>query len=101
MAKGEKKTASKNKKLEADLVSPYGYPEDSRISIPFPLEDVGELKIGQEISVTIKGCVNRLEGDKYYSCIGLEVYEKSFRRTGNSQAEGIAKLSGDSDDYDD
>lgn len=101
MAKGEKEKSTKSKKLGADLISPSAFSEESRISIPFPLEDVGELKIGQEISVTIKGCVTRLEGDKYYSCIGLEVYEKSFRRTGNSQAEGIKKLAGDDNDYDD
>jgi hypothetical protein len=87
MAKGGSK-----KTPEVDILSASAFPEDTRITIPFDLEEVGKLKIGQEITVTIKGCVNRLEGDEYYSSIGLKIYEKSFRRTSNAQAEEYRNL---------
>lgn len=99
MAKDTAKKEKKNK-LQAEL---RGYPVPAydsyaeRISIPFPIEDIAEMKIGQEVVVTIRGCVNRLEGDHHYSCVGLEIEEKSFRKTSNSQAEGIRKLSEDAE----
>lgn len=97
MAKGSKKKYS-----DAALVgippAPDSYNE--RISVPFPLEELTDLKLGQEIVITIKGCVNRLEGDKYYSCVSVEIEEQSWRKTSNSQAEGIKKLTDESDgDY--
>lgn len=91
MAKGSKKKYS-----DAALVgvpTPDSYNE--RISVPFPLEELTDLKLGQEIVITIKGTVNRLEGDKYYSCVSVEIDEQSWKKTSNSQAEGIKKLSDD------
>lgn len=89
MAKGSKSTKSDAAAMVGIAVdSSY----DERISVPFPLEELVDLKLGQEIIITIKGTINRLEGDKYYSCVALEIEDKSWRRTGNSQAEGIKKL---------
>lgn len=96
-ALGAKK--GKKAKQEAALMNTVPAYDSERISIPFPLDEITELKIGQEIVITIKGTINRLEGEKFYSCIGLEVAEKSFRKTSNSQAEGIRKLTED-EDYD-
>jgi len=72
---------------------------EEEISVPFDIEDVADLKIGQEVTITLRGCINRLDGSiPNFSCIGVKLYEKKLRKTGNSQAEGIAKLSGE-DDY--
>lgn len=94
--------AKKGKGKISDKAAMVGIPVDSeyaeRISVPFPLEELSDLKLGQEIIITLKGCVNRLEGDRYYSCVGLEGIEKSFRKTSNSQAEGIKKLAGEDDE---
>lgn len=91
MAKGSKKKYS-----DAALVGvPVEAGYNERISVPFPLEELVDLKLGQEIVITIKGCVNRLEGDKYYSCVSVEIEEQSWRKTSNSQAEGIKKLADD------
>lgn len=95
MAKGSKSKIKSGAALVGigDVAAPY----EDRISVPFPLEELMNLKLGQEIVITITGCVNRLEGDKYYSCVSLEVSDKSWRRTGNSQAEGIKKLTDEGD----
>lgn len=95
MAKGSKK-----KNYDAAMVGvPIDGGYNERISVPFPLEELTDLKLGQEIVITIKGCVNRLEGDKYYSCVSVEIEEQSWRKTSNSQAEGIKKLT-DDEEYD-
>lgn len=100
-SKSATKSSTKTPKEKMDMVAyPYDGPYQERISVPFPLEDVGKLKIGQEVSITIKGTINHLEGEKHYSCIGLMINEKHFRITGNSQAEGIRKLVDDDEDHD-
>ena len=71
---------------------------EEEISVPFDIEDVADLKIGQEVTITLRGCIKRLEGTPYFSCIGIKLYEKKLRKTANSQAEGIRKLTGE-DDY--
>ncbi len=71
---------------------------EEEISVPFDIEDVADLKIGQEVTITLRGCINRLEGSPYLSFIGIALSEKKLRKTGNSQAEGIRKLSGESED---
>lgn len=71
---------------------------EETMTVPFDIEQVADLKIGQEVVITLRGCISRLEGEPYYSCVGVRLEEKKLRRTGNSQAEGIAKLSGE-DDY--
>lgn len=92
MAKGSKS----NTKSDAALVGiAVDNTYDERISVPFPLEELVDLKLGQEIVITIRGVVNRLEGDKYYSCVGLEIEDKTWRKTANSQVEGIQKLTDD------
>jgi hypothetical protein len=65
------------------------------MSVPFDIEEVSSLKIGQEVVITIRGCIDRLEGSPFFSSIGVRVEEKKLRKTGNSQAEGIRALSGD------
>jgi hypothetical protein len=91
--KGKEEKAS----LKATLIGIGNDPYEERITIPFPLADIQALKIGQEIKVTISGCVKHLDGDDHYSSVGLEIYEKSFRKTSNTQAEGIRDLSEDED----
>jgi len=93
------KEKGKAKKLTASLIGIPDLEFGENITIPFSLDDVGKLKIGQEIKVTISGCVTRLEGDHHYSSIGLEVYDKSFRKTSNAQAEGIRELSDEGEEY--
>ena len=92
------KEKGKAKKLEANLIGISDLDYGENISIPFDLSDVEKLKIGQEIKVTISGCVTRLEGSDHYSSIGLEVYDKSFRKTSNAQAEGIRELASEEED---
>jgi hypothetical protein len=93
------KEKGKAKKLSANLIGISDLEYEENITIPFDLSDVEKLKIGQEIKVTISGCVTRLEGSDHYSCIGLEVYDKSFRRTSNQQAEGIRELASEDEEY--
>lgn len=65
------------------------------MSVPFDIEQVSTLKIGQEVVITIRGCIDRLEGSEYFSCIGVKISEKKLRKTSNDQAAGIAALSGE------
>lgn len=91
---------AKGKGLGISLLNMPDSEYNERISIPFPLDEVSKLKIGQEVVITIRGCVKRLEGDDIYSAIGVDVYDKKFRKTSNQQAEGIRDLvADDTGDY--
>jgi len=83
----------KKGKLEASLFGISDANFEERISIPFPLDEIQKLKIGQEVKITISGCVKLLEGDDFHSSVSLEVYDKSLRKTSNTQSEGIRDLS--------
>ena len=100
------KKSGKGKGKEEVALLPY--PKDvaeytPTMHVDMPLETVSELKIGQEVVLTIKGCVAMLEGRHYgmeKGCIGIQVSEKNLRKTSNSQAAGIEKLAGeDNEDY--
>lgn len=92
--------AKKKSKKGKEELALLPYPEAVGEYIPtmhvdMPLEKVAELKIGQEVVLTVKGCVAMLEGKRYgmeKGCIGIEVSEKTLRKTSNSQAAGIEKL---------
>jgi len=91
----------KGMKMDAAMVglSPTDSADYSEIiNIPFPLNELMDLKLGQEVVISITGCVCKLEGSEYYSSVGLHVTDKKWRRTSNTQAEGIKKLSGEDDD---
>lgn len=69
------------------------------MSVPFDIEEMADLKIGQDVVITIRGCINRLEGSPYFSAIGVKVKEKKLRKGGDTQEEGIRALSDDGSDY--
>jgi len=91
-----------NKSYPVELGSGPEYKEKERISLP--IEDVEHLKLGQEVVVTIRGCVSSLEltmygaPDSEKACICIAVDTKTLRKTSNSQAEGIRKLT-EAEDY--
>jgi len=85
-----------SKKLTDVPQSAVSYEEE--MSVPFDIEDLADLKLGQEVVITLRGCICRLEGSEYYSMVGVKLTEKKMRKTGNSQAEGISKLAGDDEE---
>lgn len=72
-----------------------------RMNVDFPIEEVMDFKLGQEVVVTIRGCISRLEGMEYSispnldGCIGIQVSSKTLKKTGNDQAAGIQKIVGE------
>jgi hypothetical protein len=86
--------------MAKDASSPVPTVEyNEEMSVPFDIEELADLKLGQEVVITLRGCISRLEGSPYYSVVGVKLSEKKMRKTGNSQEEGIKALSGD--EYDD
>lgn len=70
---------------------------EEEMSVPFKIDDLADLKLGQEVVVTLRGCICRLEGSPYFSNIGIKLDSKTLRKTG-SQQEGLDKLMGDGED---
>lgn len=96
----------KNKKSKKQIAligaSPDAIDYMPRMHVDLPLEEIEALKVGQEVVLTVKGCVKMIEAKDYGledGCIGIEVYSKNLRKTSNLQAEGIKKLSDDDEDY--
>ena len=60
------------------------------------VEDVGKYSIGNEVEITIKGCVGMIsippEAGFGNPRIGVKVYSQEIRKTGNVQIEEIRKL---------
>lgn len=62
-------------------------------------DDLTDLKVGNEVVITIKGCVKELGAHRYSGpTMSIEVESKNIRKTGNAQAEGIRKILGEDDD---
>lgn len=82
---------------ESGAISPEEPPETIHMDIT--ADDLTDLKIGNEVVITIKGCVKELGANKYSGPnLSLEVASKSIRKTGNAQMEGIRKILGDDDE---
>lgn len=66
------------------------------------IEDVTKYSIGQEVEITIKGCVGMVsippEAGFGKPKIGLKIYSQDIRKTGNLQIEEIRKLVEGEDD---
>ena len=66
------------------------------------VEDIGKYSIGDEVEITIKGCIGMaalppevgIGGPR----IGVKVYSQEIRKTGNAQIEDIRKLVEGEDD---
>lgn len=98
-AQGKKSKSRKQIALLEPAVEAAHMP---RMHVDLPLETIENFKVGQEVVLTVKGCVKMVEARDYGledGCIGLEVYEKNLRKTSNLQVEGIKKLSDEEDEY--
>lgn len=100
MAKAQGKKANKGKKQIALLEPSLGVESKwvPTFHIDMPLEELEQLKLGQEVTITVKGCIKELRAQDYgpvdeNGALGIEVYSKTLRKTSNAQAEGIRKLS--------
>lgn len=105
------KAQGKNKKKQIALLEPSSSKDVvasnyiPRMHVDFPIEDIVDMKLGQEVVITIKGCIKELRAKDYdfeleEGAVGVEVYEKKMRKTSNLQAEGIKDLADEEkDDY--
>jgi len=71
-----------------------------------PVEEIGSFSVGNEVTITIKGCVGmaQIPPEAGYGKpqIGVKVYSQDIRKTGNAQIEEIrAFVEGDVTDGED
>lgn len=70
----------------------------SRMMVDFPLDVLADCKLGQEVTITIRGTISMLEGRPCgleKGCLGVKVKEKSLRKASSPQTEGLRELSDD------
>lgn len=97
------KALGKNSKKQIALLEPsVDANYMPRMHVDLPLDEIEALNVGQEVVLTVKGCIKMLEAKDYGledGCVGIEVYEKKLRKTSNLQASGIKDLAEEADDY--
>lgn len=80
----------------ADASSSDGKNDIHNDTFDVTVEDVGKYSVGQEVEITITGCIGMIaippEAGMGNPRIGVKVYTQEIRKTGNAQIEDIRKL---------
>lgn len=73
-----------------------GSEETDNQTFDVSVEDIGKYNVGNEVTITIKGCVGMVSIPPEIGFgepkIGVKVYSQEIRKTGNAQIEEIRKF---------